>query len=198
MWAMAHAYHFNPQVDPGKVAFDVEIDIATFQIISFRFTAKNDPIYQGYFSQEQFRHLQGSDKQWICIMTNQNASGTPDYFRNMQWRPVSAADKASITNDPGGPYPEWPWIAAHLTQKENQSGWVARKKWDLLLAAVHNMRFMRYGSLDKFKAPILEVGAPFIPPDMDLWYEKLNHRFIWNHLVDTGYVTKTLAESAQK
>jgi hypothetical protein len=198
MWAMAHAYHFNPEVDPAKVVFDVEIDIATFQIVSFRFSVKNEPKYGGFFSEPQFRHLQGSDKQWVCILTNQNASGPPEYFCNMQWRPIIAADKASIINDPGGPYAEWPWIAVHLTQREDQSSWVAMIKWNLLITAVHNMRLKIYGSLDKFKAPILEVGVTFIPPDMDLWYEKLNRRLIWDHLVDTGYVAQTLGEFAPK
>jgi len=115
---MAHAYHYNKQANPAKVVFDVILDIETFQIISFRFGLKTDPRYRSFFSESQFSHLQGSDKQWFRVMVNQNMSGRPDYFFSMQWRPAWCSDKEWITKDAGAPFPEWPWIASHLTRSE--------------------------------------------------------------------------------
>jgi hypothetical protein len=119
---MTHAYHYNKQADPAKVVFDVILDIETFQITSFRFSLKMDPCYHGSFSDSQFSHLQGSDKQWFCVMVNQNISGPPNYFFNMQWKPAGNSYKDWITEDNGAPFPEWPWIAVHLGPRSKVAG----------------------------------------------------------------------------
>jgi len=66
---------------------------------------------------------------WICFNTDQNTGADkPDYFTNMQRKPVSEKDKASVTDDPGGPFCEWPWTAVHLTNKEEHSSSVSTMK----------------------------------------------------------------------
>ena len=189
---MAHAYYFNKDANPRDVVFDIEIDIVTFQIISFQFVLKNGPRYDGFFSQTCFSHLQGSDKQWFAITVNQNVGGgPPDYHFILSWKPLTN-DRDSITDDIGGPYPEWPWVASHLTCNEEQSVWVAVMKWNLLITAVHSLRLKTKESLDNFKAPKLEVGIPYSPPNMEQWYETLNVPWVWNHMVASGYAMKTL------
>jgi hypothetical protein len=83
------------------------------------------------------------------------------------------------------------------SRTEEQSGRTVKIKWDLLITAVHLLRIKFVGSLDRFTAPILEIGAPFSPPDMDLWYEKLSRRMIWDAMVQGGSVNKIFDRYAQ-
>jgi len=64
-------------------------------------------------------------------------------------------------------------------------------KWNLLITAVHLLHIKFVGSLDRFTAPILEIGVLFSPPDIDLWYEKINRRLIWDAMVQGGYFERT-------
>jgi hypothetical protein len=179
-------------MDPSKTVFDIEVDLSTFQIVSFQFLLKNDPGFGDFFSQRCFRHLQGKDKHWIRIKVNFKAVGVPEYCGTIHCKPFSPKELSSITDDSGGPFPEWPWVAAHLTRKQERSNWVVVKKWDLLITAVHCLRLKHPRDFETFKAPKLKIGEPFRPGRMNTWYQTMCRQDVWDTMAFFGYVKRTL------
>jgi hypothetical protein len=179
-------------MDPSKAVFDIEVDLNTFQIVSFQFLLKNDPAFGSFFSQRYFSHLQGKDKHWIRLKVNFKAVGEPEYCSTIHCKLFSPRELSSITDDPGGPFPEWPWVAAHLTRKQERSNWVVVKKWDLLITAVQGLRLKHPRDLETFNAPKLRIGAPFRPGRMNIWYQTMCRQDVWDTMTCFGYVKRTL------
>jgi hypothetical protein len=179
-------------MDPSTTVFDIEVNRSTFQIISFQFIPKNHPEFGDFFSQNYFSHLQGKDKYWINIRVNFKAVGKPEYCGTMHCKPFSPGELSFVTDDPAGPFPEWPWVAAHLTRKQEKSNWVVVKKWDLLTTAVRCLQLKHPRDFKKFKAPRLKIGEPFRPARMNIWYQTMSRQDVWDAMVLFGYVKRTL------
>ncbi|KIM26844.1 hypothetical protein M408DRAFT_312191 [Serendipita vermifera MAFF 305830] len=192
VWIIGQAFYCNPSMDPTKVLLEMELDRTSFQLISFRFVAKLDSEYIGFFSQSHFDRLHGKEYHWFCLTINDRTAGPGNSACIILPKLYTARELATIANDREGPFLEWPWIPAHLTRVVENSKLIMGKKWNLLMTATYLQRINPRSSLDRFRAPELQLAVPFFPKDMDVWYQKLNDPFIWGILVKAGHVKKVL------
>jgi hypothetical protein len=185
---MKLAYHYNPSIDPLKVIFDVTIDVETFQILSFTFTPKDLVEGGKFFASEQFQALQGPENHWYRILGSYRGEKDPMQSIHRCLLPPKRKHGRDIDSD----FPEWPWIAAHLTRKQDHSVFVASKKWNLLITAVEWQRKHHRKFFADFVAPRMEVNIPLRVERMDEWYKKMGEFDPWAPLVASGYMEKTL------
>jgi hypothetical protein len=184
-------YHFNPELDPGRHFIFFELDPKTMQIVLSTVQSMerhadyfHNPAIQAFIKPGSIFYMMHVQTSTPSAVEVRNASIHQEILHSM----ISLETRSKIQG-----YPQWPWIAAHLTRRWQPSAEIAWRVESLFLDAIDLNKEIGV-SFDEFSCERLypEQGIRMTPARMALWYAKLASLDFWRPSIATGRLALVL------